>query len=210
MPILRGPISLVRFRVVEAAAATTADPTTGLPEAFRSGAFKPLDRSTGEEERTSGWVELDDVEATGFSPASVFRGEDAVASWRIDQVKVPPALLRNALSEWQAAFVGRRGRKPSKREKAEQKEVLLRELRKRAFVMSKTHDLRWRLDGGELEVWATSQKVLEEVCVRLEEDFGAVLRPMGPGARWEDAELDLDGLGPTPELFGEEVVGGGR
>jgi DNA recombination-dependent growth factor C len=208
MPILQGAVSLARFRVAEAAALAD-DPTRSLPAAFRAGAFSPLDRDTGEEERSAGWVELEDAEATGFAPAAIFRGEDACVSWRVDQVRVPPALVKSRLAEWRAAFEGRRGRRPSKRETAAEKERVLRKLRKQAFVQTKTHDVRWRLDAGELEVWATAQKAIEEICVALEEGLGLVLRPLGPGPRWEDAGLDVDALAPTPALFGEEVVGGG-
>lgn len=207
MPILRGAPSLVRFRVVEARALAEGS-TPAVLEGLRAGSFRPLDRSKGDEERSAGWVELDDPDGTDLAPAAVLLDGDLLLSWRIDQVRVPAALVRTELSVWAAAFAERKGRRPSAREKAEGKEVVLRRLRKQAFVTTRLHDVRWRLAAGEIEVWATARKVIDEIAVALEEGVGVVLRPLGPGTRWEDAGLAVDGLRPTPELFGEEVARG--
>lgn len=199
MPLQRGSIHLFRFRVLEA-----LDPTGAGLDGLGRRAFEPIDRETGEQDRAVGWVPILDGAET-LSPASCYLDGDLVIGWRIDQVRVPAALVKEALERWQSGFEARRGRRPSKKEKTEEKEIILRELRKQAFVTSKVHDVRWRVGAGELQVWASSAKVIEEVAVALEEDLGMVLRPTGPGPRWEDGGLPVDGLSPTAALFGEEA-----
>ena len=199
VPVLNGAVSLTRFRVLKT-------PTRGKdwPRAFvqrlRRQRFEPLDPEGTEEERSAGWVELHDADSSRLAPGQVFFGDDLLVSWRIDQVRVPPSVLRKALSDWQYAFESERGRKPTKKEKAEEKEQTLRRLRRKAFVTTQTHDLRWRMDVDELQFWTTSHRVIDEMVVAVEESLGLVLRPMGPGGRW-NSELHGE-TAPTPELFG--------
>ena len=206
MPLLSGSVSLFRYRVVEAPA--REETFDALRTRLAEQAFVPIERETGEQERAAGWVELGQPEAFPATAKPLFYAGDLVLSWRIDQIRVPGSLVKSGLDDWQRGFVERRGRKPSKREKTEQKEFVLRELRKQAFVTSRTHDVRWSIGQDEVQVWSTSLKVVDEVVVALEEGLSLVLRPTGPGARWEDAELPMDVLKPTAALFGEEVIGG--
>lgn len=200
MPLQRGSIQLYRFRVVEA-----PDPSEGGFEALVKRAFEPLNRETGEEERAVGWVSVLDGASDTLDPSLCYLDGDLILGWRVDQVRVPSALVKEQIDAWRPGFEERRGRRPSKRETEEQKEYILRDLRKQAFVSSKVIDVRWRVAANELQIWATSAKMIEEIAVALEEDLSMQLRSTGPGPRWEDAELPTDGLAPTAALFGEEA-----
>lgn len=203
MPLLGGSVSLYRFRVLEVRARSPR----AMTQALQSDAFVPLDRESGDADRTSGWVTLHDPEVTRLTPGAVLAGDDALLSWRIDEARVPSALVRAELTTWRTAFRDARSRSPTRRETTEEKELILRRLRKQAFVTSRTFDVRWRLDVDELQVWATAMKIVEEVSVALEEGLGMVLRPLGPGPRWEDGPGSA--ILPTPSLFGAEVSDAG-
>ncbi len=204
MPIAAGPVSFVRFRVLDA---PPIDPKNGLGSELAKGAFSPLDRETADEERAAGFVEWGNRDGTAFSPASVVFGDDILLGWRVDVVRVPAAQTKEALAEWSAQFESKHGRKPTGREKREEKEVLLRGLRKQAFVASKVHDVRWRRASNELQVWATATRLVEEVAVAVEDHLKLRLAPLGPGPRWEEGGRSVEGLGPTPLLFSVEVLG---
>lgn len=201
MPLLGGSVSFMRFRVVDAAKSSRS-----VVAALRRDAFTELDRTSGEEPRSVGWVELDDHDETRFLPSNVVVGGEVYATWRVDEVKVPAALIRSELARWQAQHEAAKARRATRREKLEEKEVILRRLRKQAFVSTKTCDVRWREAEGEVQIWATSAKLVEEVIIALEDGMGLRLRPLGPGARWEDGERP--DVRPTRALVGEEVPDG--
>lgn len=205
MPILSGAINLVRFRVIDG----PVDPKAGtrqIAQGLQQCAFEPIDQDKGEVDRSVGWVELYDTDSTQLKPKDVLLGEDVILCWRVDQVRVPPAVLRSALEEWQYSFEQNKQRKPTKREKTEEKEVILRNLRKKAFLTSQLYDVRWCIPTQELQIWATSTKIIDEIVIALEESLGLIMKPLGPGARWELSELK--DIAPTPELFGREALSG--
>ena len=62
---------------------------------------------------------------------------------------------------------------------------------------------RWDLAGKELQIWATSRGVVEEITEALEAELEVRLIPRVP-ASFVDADT-LDQLAPTTELFGDEL-----
>ncbi|MBX2810333.1 MAG: recombination-associated protein RdgC [Myxococcales bacterium] len=205
MPIVNGAINLIRFRVADAPAQRRDWPRY-LAQQLRKQSFRPLDRESGEEERSAGWVELHDQDSARLTPGQVFFGDDLMVRWRVDQVRVPPPVIKGAMSEWQHLFENSKQRKPTKREKSEEKELILRKLRKKAFLTTQTYDVRWRMPVHEVQLWATGAKVVDEILGAVEDSMGLVLKPLGPGARWE--MMSGPDIRPTPELFGREAVSG--
>lgn len=202
MSFRRGPVGLIRFRV-------EASPSVGprILDGVSRRRFAPLDQESGETDRSAGWVSVLDDGGVVRGASVFFRG-DALLGWRIDQVRVPAALVRERLERWVREFELREGRRPAKPLRAEQKELIVRDLRKQAFVISRIHGLRWRVEARELQVWATSARVVDEMVVAAEEDLGLRLARMGPGPRWTAAGWPTDGLAPTAALFGEAVLDG--
>jgi recombination associated protein RdgC len=197
MPIRRGTVSFARFTLP---AAPPKDVRRWLTTGLRAGAFEAIDPK-GEEERAAGFVELEAPDATGFAPGAVFYGTSALFAWRVDRLRAPGAQLRGELARWGQQFEAKNGRPPGRREKTEQKEVLRRAWRSRAEPVTRTFDVSLELSTREVLVWATSRPVVEEVQAALEERLDATLQRKGPAAGVPAAKLE--GLAPTPALFGE-------
>ncbi len=195
MPIRRGTVSFARFRLDGAG---PKDARRWLSTALKTGAFEPIDVK-GEEERTAGFVELENASRTEFGPGDVFYGPHALFAWRVDKLRIPAAQVRAELLKWAQAFEAKQGRAPGRRERAEQKDVLKRALRAKIDPVTKTFDVSIDLKSRELLVWATSRTVIEEVHAALEARLEVRLIAMIPGAFITPSQLDA--LLPTPALF---------
>lgn len=210
MPVLRGAVTLCRFHAEwPEKKPRPKDPRRSLPNALRRNTFEPLDRS-GEEERSAGWVELDDHDGTGLAAAQVLFDGTLLVTWRVDLVRVPAAIQRAEVERWARAYEAKQGRPPTRTDKAAEKELILKRLRKRAFITTRTHDVVWNLDSDEVQVWSASRAAVEEIHVTIEESFGVRLAPTSPGARLEAAGLDPARLKPTEALFGVEALAEAR
>ncbi len=199
MPILQGALTFARF---------TAEPKKrpkdlrrSLAKDLRARAFEPLDK-LGEQERAMGWVELHDHDRTELAPSRFLFGAYLMVAYRIDVRRVPASMVRRELEAWARDFSARQSRPPKRAEKAEQKELIIKRLRKRAFVSTQTVDVSWDQDRGEVLVWSPARKIVDEVHVAVEETFAMTLRPRSPGALADRAGVDPDVLAPTAALFG--------
>lgn len=202
MPILRGTVTFSRYRA-ELSAKKPGELKRWLEKGLKTAAFEPLDKRS-DEDRAAGFAELENRDGTEFAVGNVFRGDRALFCWRIDQLKIPAAQLKNELAEWAKAFEAKEGRKPARSEKNELKAQLRHGLRQRAVPTVKTHDLCWDLRTGELQVWAASRKVVEEILGTVENSFEVKLTPHTPSALvGEDFKLQPSLLGS--ELNGREV-----
>lgn len=198
MPVLGGAVTFSRFRAGRA----SADPRTWLPKGLKKGAFEPLAPGQGEEDRAVGFVELEDHDATSFPMGRVAMGDRAVFGYRIDAIRIRGAEVKAELARWATAFEAEQGRPPAKREKAERREAIRQQLRQRTAPTTKVHDVTWRLKDGEIWIWAASRKAVEEIAAAIQEAFGVELRPATVAGTAELAEVDVEALGPTPELAG--------
>lgn len=189
MPMTRGAIQLARYEV---RSSQTLRPRSLVQR------LRPFHSLEAGEERTSGWVSIfdTDVSAQEAGQENLWWQGDLLLGYRIDEAKVPAAQLRKSVEAWRRAFSDREGRKPSKGELSDQKELILKGLRKQAFVQSKVCELRWRVEASELQIWATSPRLLDEVLVAVEEDLRLELGLLGPGGRTETIDLE-----PTDVLF---------
>jgi recombination associated protein RdgC len=197
MPLLKGSATFSRFRVV--AAKRSAKTDLDLAKALRTHAFAPLEPSAPEE-RAQGFVELDDHDAAAFSPGALYRGEIALFAYRVDEVRIPSAVVRGELAGWQRKFEEENGRKPGKKEKADAKDEVRHTLRSRYPLASKAFDICWNQDAGLLQIWAGSRKAVDEVQAALEKACAVQLVPVVPIATAARLELAVDALKPTPEL----------
>ncbi|MBI2373000.1 MAG: recombination-associated protein RdgC [Deltaproteobacteria bacterium] len=191
MPIRKGSVTFVRFRVKSGPKEKRA-----LSTGLRKKAFEPIDRAS-DQDRAQGWVELEDSESAELTPTSFLFGERLLVSWRVDKLVVPRRLLASEVDKWRAEFAEREERPPSRGETREQKAIIHQELRGRAFVKTETYDVSWELVADELWVWATSNKVIDEILEALEA-MAVVLVPTSPGARAEG--IDPKKLEPTEAL----------
>lgn len=199
MPIRRGAISCSRYRLL---GDVPKDVRRWVIKALNARAFEAIDPK-GDDDRASGFVELEDDRATGFAPGSVFDGGYALFSWRVEKIRIPASAMRGELSAWAQKFEAKNGRAPGRREKGEQKDAIRKTLRAKTEPSVKVLDVSFELKTNEILVWGTSRGIVEEVQIALEEQLEVRLVPRVPASFVTPAVLD--GLAPTPELFGLEL-----
>jgi recombination associated protein RdgC len=207
MPVQSGAVSFARFRSEPAGA--RPDAKRWLTRGLRKKAFQPLEARKPEDDRAAGFVELEDHDATGFE-SGLFQGEHALFAWRIDQIKVAAKAVKAEVGRWAAAFAAEKGHPPGRREKAARKHEVVTLLRQRAEPSSKVLDVSWDLSTGEVAVWATSRKVVDEISAAMEEVFGVALHPVSVGATAARAKLSDAALAPTAALAGLGAKEGSR
>ncbi len=199
MPIRRGSVSCSRFRLQ---GDVPKDVRRWVHKALTARAFEPIDPK-GEDDRASGFVELDDDRATEFSTGAVFDGEYALFAWRVEKIRIPSAALRGELATWAQSFEAKNGRAPGRKEKTDQKDAIRKSLRAKTEPSTKVFDVSWHLKANEVVVWGTSRGIVDEVQVALEEGLEVRLVPAVPASQLSADELER--LAPTPELFGLEL-----
>lgn len=199
MPILRGAATFSRYRVEHDGKSSKKD----LSRALKLRAFQPLERG-GEEERAEGFVELADTSATGFTAGALHEGEFAVFAYRIDEIRIPSAVVRAELQSWEARFAEENQRPPSRKEKSERKEELKHTLRSRYPISTKTFDVSWNHDTDHLQIWAGSRKAIDLVQAAVEQALSIKLVPVAPVTVAQELGLSDKALQPTPALSLEE------
>jgi recombination associated protein RdgC len=206
MPILRGSITLTRFRV-EHADEPPKNVRAWLTRGLRSRAFEPIDRSS-EDERSAGFVELENPEATEFAVSNLFQGERALFAYRVEQLKVPARAVKAELEKWSNAFEVNNGRRPGRREKLEERDHVRMRLRKRIEPSAKVIDVSWNLQEQQLQIWTTAKGMVEQIQQLLEERLSLRLVPRSVAGFARHSEVALESLPPTDELFFAEVGNG--
>lgn len=200
MPVQRGSVTFSRFRS-DPLGKRASDTRRWLARGLARGAFEPLDVERGEEDRAAGFVSREDTDSTDFT-AGVLEGERALFGYRVDTIRVQAAAVRAELDRWANAFVEEHGRPPARGEKAQQKDLIRHALRLRTAPTSRIHDLSFNLRTGELLVWASSRKLVEEITAAVEAALEIKLQPRSASALAVTARLPEAALEPTPELVG--------
>lgn len=205
MGALKGAIAVRRYRVLEP---LPAEPRRRLLKGLRAHAFAPLD-PTAEGDRSWGWVSILDEDDLDLTADKVFfvhgSGEQLRVGLRTDVLRPPAAEVKRQVQARAAAIEAEEQRPVSRRERRLLKEEVTRALRQRAFPRTRTIDLVWNLDTGQ--VWFFGQaKAQNELLLDLwVKSFGLKLDVDGP-ARWASGDGGLDvkqllRLEPTRELW---------
>lgn len=158
------------------------------------------------EDRAAGFVELEAHDATGFAPGSVFSGEHALFAYRVDQLRVPTAVVRAELDRWAAAFEKEQGRPPGRAERSRSRASIRQALRAKTEPRTRVHDVSVNLSSGQLHIWTTGRKVVEEIQAALEAAFKLKLLALVPAAVAARDGVAEATLAPTPELIGLELA----
>lgn len=198
MPILRGTATFARFRV-ELKSTSRPDWKNTVAPALHSRPFVPLVR-TEEEERSVGFVELEDHDAQEFSPATLYQGEWALFSWRVDEFRIPASQMKSELERWSKAFEAENERAPGRKEKLDAKQVLRQTLKVNAPILTRTFDVSWNLSTLELHIWASARNVVDEIQDVIEQAFDVSLRQLAPVVVADILGLSEKSLMPTPAL----------
>ena len=198
MPILKGAVSFARFRV-ETESNTPKDWKKQFDRALKARAFTPLPPD-GPEERTQGFVELADTDLIEFGPGTVHEGEHALFAYRVDEVRIPGAVLKAELERWTKQFQKDHERLPGKREKTDAKAELRQALRGRFPPSTRTVDVAWHVEAGEVCLWTTRRKAIDEVQSAVEQAFKLRLVPVVPVTVALRLGIAEKSLAPTPQL----------
>lgn len=205
MPVLRGSVTFARFR--SEAGKLPHDTRRWLSRGLARGAFEPLDPAKGDDDRSAGFVTLEDAESTDFS-SGVLEAGRALFAFRVDRIQVKGAAVRAELERWAAAFQAEHDRAPTRGEKAGAKDEIRHRLRGGTPPSTRVFDVSWNLDAGEVLVWAASRKAVDEIAAAVEQAFEVKLAPCSAGAQAARAGIAEAALAPTAALVGlarEEV-----
>lgn len=208
MPILRGSVTFARFR--SEAGKLPRDTRRWLARGLARGAFEPIDVQRGEDDRAAGFVALEGPDAADLSGGVLERGR-ALFAWRVDTIRVKAAEVRAELERWGAAFQDEHGRPPTRGERSGARDQIRHGLRAKQAPTTRLFDVSWSLESGELAIWASSRKVIDEASAAIEQSFEVKLAPLSVSAQAVRADIPERALQPTPELLGlpkEEVPHG--
>lgn len=200
MPIISGSVTFARFFVERSA--KTKSQAKHVARALSDKAFEPLDPKS-EDEQAAGFVSLRDRDQNELSAEEISYGDSLAFSYRIDKLRVPSSAVKEELRRFSKTFEAKHHRRPRRSEQADEKLLIVRRLRGRAFLSTKTVDVAWNLTQDEVSIWASSRKLIEEVQAALEETFHLALRAKTPAIR---AGEEGEALSPTPALFGAQVA----
>lgn len=206
MSALSGTLSYQRFFVEKK---LPRDFVAKSHEAILAHAMRPLSPNEPDAER-SGWCVLGDPMDLELDRSRVFLDGFLNLGLRTDRWAIPSALFKTRLREVEAAEKARRDRERlGRREKAEIKELVTKELRKRLLPSTRAVDLSWSLEDNLVRFFTHSKKTTEVMIDLFQKTFGFELVPESPftlGRRlgFSDAELEAwEALEPT-SLFVEE------
>lgn len=197
MPVLKGSVTLSRFIVDDSYALQRH--RSRLHAGLSARKFEALDLAS-EDERTAGFVELEDNDATTFDGVDVSFGNTDIFTYRVDELKVHPSMLKGELDRWVKAFQAEHGRLPGRREKQEAKSQIRRGLRSRSPVVTKVYDVSWDMRRDELLIWTSSASATDEIQDVLEAAFAIKLRPAVPVVIAEQLDVSARVLIPTEAL----------
>ncbi|MCE9672488.1 recombination-associated protein RdgC [Myxococcus stipitatus] len=208
MPVLRGAVTFSRFRV-EPTKEAPSDIKRWLQRGLKAHAFEPIDRKS-EDDRAAGFVELENADAVDFAVSRLFYGEYALFSFRIDTLKVPAPAMKQELAKWTTQFEAENDRPPSRGEKTQAKGQIKQMLRNRATPRTSVLDVSWNQTTQQMQIWAASRKVVEEIVIALENALGLKLVGLTPAAIAQMSGIDEGALGPTAELIGMDLPATGE
>lgn len=192
--VLSGPLTVRGYHVLGV-------PEDGFRDVFERtiNAHKAISIDPdGIEEKSIGWCALD----TDTLPPASWLFEDAIVlSIRFEALKIPADTLRRAV---EARIKEREGQQGplSKGQRDEIKDLIKRELRKKAFPKISTAGMVWFFRTQELYFFSTSTPQNEAFLLLFGQTFNLTVDLSGP-TRWSQIAGDrLKGLRASPELIG--------
>ncbi len=146
-------------------------------EGIESNTFKEIELQ-GEEDRAVGWCSVHFPLDLELSPEQYLYNEYLILGMRIDTLSVPGNLLR-IFSESRARQIMMEQKRDSltRFERAEIKEQVKRELRKRMMPSIKSVDMIWSWQQGILRFFNGNEKLNLEFMELFENSFGLQLIP---------------------------------
>ena len=176
MGFLKGRSSLVTFNVL---GPTPAEVRSFIDERVQEFSFNDIEESY--DEYSIGWVSVLDIFDSKFRFHSHMSGDYVVLSLRLDERKVPPAILKKYVAlEERRVMKERQVPKLGRSVKVQIKERIRTELTRKSKPTTTSFELFWNLEAMKLFYFTTQRRahaVLEDF---FRETFGLTLRQRVP------------------------------
>jgi DNA recombination-dependent growth factor C len=155
MGIIKGSATLSRYKVK---GELPQDFKDFIDERIRKFAFRDIENNA--EEESMGWVSIHDYMDTSFAYAAYALDPYVVLGLRIDKRQISGALLKKYHRiELKKAYAMNDGRKPSRMEREELKEKARLDLLTRIPPTSKSYELVWDTQGGQVWLGSAARSV---------------------------------------------------
>ncbi len=179
MGFLSASTSFVRYRVL---GDVPRELWTQLEDKLKEHGFQDIDHTS--DERSFGWVSIDNMLDTSWSEASPFKGEFAAFALRLDTRRISPAVYKKhyqmALEELTAQmkeqgtpFVGRDRKK-------ELKDQVKLKLLGRTLPVPAVFDVIWNMQNNRIALASTQDKVRQLFEDLFTQTFELHLEPLTP------------------------------
>lgn len=158
MSFLKNTVSFTRFRVQ----GVRAEIKENFADRLRQFAFMPIDDTA--EEKSYGWTSIEDMEDFAFANFPVRSGDYYFFSFRVDQRRVSPAVLkkhiRKAMADEQEKLAVLGKKYISKERKKEIREQVELRLRAKTLPVPAVYDVVWNTVDNTVHFAGTSKKLL--------------------------------------------------
>ena len=179
MGFLSASTSFVRYRVLEE---VPGDLWTQIPDKLREYCFQDIDHTS--DERSFGWVSIDNMLDSTLSETPPFKGEFAAFALRLDTRRISPAVFKKhyqmALEELTASlkekgtpFVGRDRKK-------ELKDQVKLKLLGRTLPVPAVFDVVWNIQNNRVALASTQDKIKQLFEDLFTQTFQLHLEPLTP------------------------------
>ena len=190
MGAFKGALTVRRFRVED-------DPPAGYQTSYITALNKnrfhdlvPADDT----DRATGWAVCGRLLDTEFDLPKAIWNDYLVCTYRIDSLRIPPSVLEAHVQKREQQVIAERGvDNLSRSERAELKELVRRELRRKMLPSMKGVDVAWNLGRRRVFIWTTNQGVVDEIVELFLRTFGKNLLPEDPYSA-----ADVAGWGEKP------------
>lgn len=185
-----GTLTYTTYYVVEEPAEGFKD---HLIAAIQKHAFRDIDIDAGKD-RSIGWVALGEPFDLDLDWAKLYVEPYLCLSLREDVIKIPKTAFQAHLERREKEQMKKMGRDTLKKsERAEIKEVVLSELRKRALPSINTYDVVWNTADGTMRFFSQSKAIRESFEEIVHDSWGLRLVMRAPytilAVRPETAEM---------------------
>lgn len=203
MGVFTGPITYRKYKVV-------GELVAGFRELFMESILKnkhqDIDPQT-EDEMKVGWVGVGDLLDTEPVFDRVFYTDKILLTMRMDTLRLPAGTLRVFLTQAEEEFREATGKERlSKADRDEVRDMITKQLRKRAIPGIKGFDMVWDLNEESVRFWSLSKAPCEEFENLFTDTFGHRLIPRTPYTAIDESiglseEVALKALNLDPADF---------
>jgi DNA recombination-dependent growth factor C len=197
MGLLKGPASFVEFGIVDGANPTPTE-SDFISERIKTLAFQDIDDTY--DEYSVGWVSVIDMFDSKFLQGNEAMGNFVFVSMRVDERKVPAAVLNKFVAKEEARIrVERQIPRLSRGMKIEIKERIKAELTTKAKPVPTVTDVFWSTSTGTIYFFSTNKKMQAIFEDKFRKTFGLLISQKVPSTIAESfipdvAQFQIDAL----------------